>query len=439
MSRAPLRIALISEHASPLATIGSVDAGGQNVYVGSVARCLARSGHHVDVLTRRDDPLSPPVVDMYAGVRVLHVPAGPPEFNAKEQLLQHMPAFASAAQRLFRHSGPYDVIHANFFMSGLVGLRLKWLFNTPLVMTFHALGLVRREHQREADAFPPARIDIERRIVRHADRIVAECPQDRSDLMRLYRARAPRVATVPCGVDLGEFSPGSKAEARRRLGLAADDFIILQLGRLVPRKGIDNVIRAVARLGPGLRAKLLVVGGESAVPDERATPEIGRLRGLALECGAAERVQFVGRRERAALRDFYVAADVFVTTPWYEPFGITPLEAMACGTVVVGSAVGGIQHTVVDGVTGYLVPPRDPEPLAGALAYLQANPAHAAALGRAGMRRVRSTYTWERVSEELVDVYTSVLHRPQSLRVGSTIRLAEPSGPSAEHRLGASA
>lgn len=439
MSRAPLRIALISEHASPLATIGSVDAGGQNVYVASVARCLARAGHHVDVLTRRDDPLLPAVVGLHSGVRVLHVPAGPAQFVAKEQLLQHMPAFANAAQHLFRHGGPYDVIHANFFMSGLVGLRLKWLFSTPLVMTFHALGLVRREHQREADRFPPARIGIERRIVRHADRIVAECPQDRADLMRLYRARAPRIATVPCGVDLAEFSPGSRAEARRRLGLAGDEFIILQLGRLVPRKGIDNVIRAIARLDPGLRARLLVVGGESAAPDEASTPEIARLRSVAAECGAAECVQFTGRRERAALRDFYVAADVFVTTPWYEPFGITPLEAMACGTVVVGSAVGGIQHTVVDGVTGYLVPPRDPESLAEVLAYLQANPAHAAALGRAGMRRVRSSYTWERVAEELAEVYASLRHRPQEVSMSSRIRLVEPASASVEHRLGASA
>ena len=350
-----------------------------------------------------------------------------------------MPAFASAAQRLFRHNGPYDVIHANFFMSGLVGLRLKWLFGTPLVMTFHALGLVRREHQREADAFPAARIDIERRIVRHADRIVAECPQDRMDLMRLYRARPRRIATVPCGVDLTDFSPGSKADARRRLGLSQDEFIVLQLGLLVPRKGIDNVIRAMGRLDPSLPARLLVVGGESAEPDERATPEIARLRGVASECGVADRVEFTGRRERSALRDFYIAADVFVTTPWYEPFGITPLEAMACGTPVVGSAVGGIQHTVVAGVTGYLVPPRDPEPLAEALAYLQANPAHAAALGRAGARRVRATFPWERVTEELADLYASVVQRPQLTRARSALRLVEGTGASAEHRLGASA
>jgi glycosyltransferase involved in cell wall biosynthesis len=421
MSQQGLRIALISEHASPLATIGSVDAGGQNIYVANVARCLARAGHQVDVMTRRDSPDLPASVDVRPGMRVLHIPAGPATFVPKEQLLPHMPAFTEAASELVRNSVGYDVVHANFFMSGMVGLRLRERFGIPMVMTFHALGLVRREHQREADAFPAARIDIERRIVRHADRVIAECPQDEDDLMRLYRAKPWRVSTVPCGVDLEEFSPGSKAAARRELGVADDEFVVLQLGRMVPRKGIDNVVRAVARLPRERRVRLLVVGGEAAVPDEQRTPEIGRLRTLARECGIADRVTFTGHRQRAQLRACYRAADVFVTTPWYEPFGITPLEAMACATPVVGSAVGGIRHTVVDGVTGYLVPPRDPEALAERLAFLQANPVLAQALGRAGVRRVRSLFTWERVADELARVYESV-------RQGATVE-----SPGARH------
>jgi glycosyltransferase involved in cell wall biosynthesis len=406
-----LRIALISEHASPLATIGSVDAGGQNIYVAHVARALAKAGHQVDVLTRRDEPSQPACVDVRPGMRVLHIPAGPARFVPKEQLLPFMPAFTDAARQLVENSIGYDVIHANFFMSGMVGLRLKERFGIPLVTTFHALGLVRREHQREADVFPEARIDIERRIVRHADRIIAECPQDEEDLMRLYRAKSWRISTVPCGVDLTEFAPGSKAEARRELGLADDEFVILQLGRMVPRKGIDNVVRAVAKMPRHMRVRLLVVGGESPEPDETRTPEIGRLRQLARERGIADRVTFTGQRQRESLRSCYAAADVFVTTPWYEPFGITPLEAMACGTPVVGSHVGGIRHTVVDGVTGYLVPPRDPEALAERLIYLQENPALGQALGRAGVRRVRSLFTWERVADDLARVYDSVRRR----------------------------
>ncbi|HEX6704578.1 MAG TPA: glycosyltransferase family 1 protein [Albitalea sp.] len=423
-----MRIALISEHASPLATIGSVDAGGQNIYVAHVARGLASEGHHVDVLTRRDDASVPAVVDMRPGVRVIHIDAGPARFVPKEQLLPHMESFVRSAGQLFEHSVPYDVIHANFFMSGLVGLRLKEMFGVPLVMTFHALGLVRREHQGSADAFPPARIAIESDIVRAADRVIAECPQDKADLVRLYRAHARRVAMVPCGVDLEVFTPSSRAQARREMGLRSDEFVLLQLGRLVPRKGIDNVIRALALLDREIPARLLVVGGDSPVPDEVATPEIARLRAVAREVGVSDRVSFVGHRQREDLRSCYAAADVFVTTPWYEPFGITPLEAMACGRAVVGSAVGGIQYSVVDGVTGLLVPPHDPAALAQRLAHLHANPALAAAMGRAGIRRVRSLFTWERVARELADVYETVRAPARAARGQRRLSLVQQAG-----------
>ena len=407
----PLRIALISEHASPLAAIGSVDAGGQNVYVRHVAVCLARAGHQVDVLTRRDDPALLAAVDMRPGVRVVHVPAGPARFVPKEQLLQHMPAFTDAARELFQNSVDYDLIHANFFMSGLVGLRLKELFGVPMAMTFHALGLVRREHQGADDGFPPLRVDIERCIVRNADRLIAECPQDAMDLRRLYRARPEAISTVPCGVDLAEFPPTGKAAARRTLGLADDEFVILQLGRMVPRKGVDNVIRALALLPRETRARLLVVGGESPDPDPRLTPEIGRLQALADACGVGDRVTFTGQRPRQDLPGCYAAADVFVTTPWYEPFGITPLEAMACGIPVIGSAVGGIKHSVVDGVTGFLVPPRHPAALAERLRQLHANPWLRQAMGRSGVRRVRANFTWDRVAADLADIYESICAR----------------------------
>ena len=423
MISTPLRIALISEHASPLACVGGVDAGGQNIYVAHVARCLALAGHEVDVLTRRDDPSLPGVVDMRPGVRVLHIDAGPARFVPKEALLAHMPAFVRSTQQLLRHSVRYDVVHANFFMSGLVGLRLKELFGLPLVMTFHALGLVRREHQREADAFPPARIDIERRIVQRADQIVAECPQDESDLLRLYGAAPERISTVPCGVDLDEFGPGDRLALRRELGLDPDEFLVLQLGRLVPRKGIDNVIRALGMLDPALRARVLVVGGESHDPDPLRTPEIGRLRALAEACGVAERVTFTGQRRRDELPACYRAADVFVTTPWYEPFGITPLEAMACGTPVIGSAVGGIKHSVVDGITGFLVPPRNPAALAERLRQLQAHPWLGQSMGRSGMRRVRAQFTWERVAADLADVYASICPAREPVRVAQPARL----------------
>ena len=408
----PLRIALISEHASPLAALGGTDAGGQNVYVAQIARALACAGHEVDVLTRRDSTQQATALDVRPGLRVLHIAAGPAHAIPKEELLPHMQEFGHAALQLFRHSVRYDVAHANFFMSALVGLRLKAVLGVPLVVTFHALGLLRREHLGDDDAFPPQRVAIERRVVREADRIVAECPQDRDDLIRVYGAQAERLAMVPCGVDPLAFAPGSKAHARRLLGLRDDEFVVLQLGRMVPRKGIDNAIRALALMDRSRPVRLLVVGGNSADASERITPEIARLRAVARDCGVGACVTFMGQRPHGALRDYYLAADVFVSTPWYEPFGITPLESMACGTPVIGSAVGGIRYSVVDGVTGYLVPPRDPRALAQRLELLRDNPALAAALGRAGVHRVRSRFTWDRVATELVDVYRAAsLHR----------------------------
>ena len=437
MIEAPLRVALISEHASPLAQQGGVDAGGQNVYVAHVAVALARRGHHVDVLTRRDQRALPTAVDMRPGVRVLHIDAGPPEFVPKEQLLPYMRAFGSEALRLMRRSLRYDVVHANFFMSGVVGLRLQRQLNLPLVQTFHALGAVRRLHQKDADKFPAERIDLERRIACEADCVIAECPQDAADLVAHCGAPADRIAQVPCGVDLEEFGPGDKLQARRRLHLREDEFIVLQLGRLVPRKGVDNVIRAVAHLHrmPERRPwRLLVVGGESTQPDEARTPEIGRLRGIAREAGIEDRVTFVGRRDRDQLRDYYLAADVFVTTPWYEPFGITPLEAMACATPVIGAAVGGIQHTVVDGLTGYLVPPEDPELLALRLDDLRRHPEIARLMGRAGLQRVQREFTWDGVAFQLAGVYAQVAAR-RAMQGTSSIRLlastAGQAGPGA--------
>ena len=407
----PLRIALISEHASPLATIGGVDAGGQNIYVAHVARGLAKLGHQVDVLTRRDSPALPPTVDLTAGARVIHIDAGPAGFVPKERLLPHMNEFARTAEKLLRASRPYDICHAHFFMSGWVARQLRQALGLPFLMTFHALGLVRLQHQRDADHFPPARLLIERELVHTADGVIAECPQDRTDLEQLYNADPDRVTVVPCGVDTAEFAPMNRAEARAAFGLEANEFIVLQLGRLVPRKGIDNVIRALARLPTSVPARLVVVGGDSDVPDEARTPEIARLRGIAEECGVADRVVFTGHRKRSELRRYYAAADVFVTTPWYEPFGITPLEAMACGTPVIGSAVGGIKYTVTDGVTGFHVPPHDPEALAAKLYRLHANPDLGRAMGRAGIARSRTLFTWERVARDLAEVYASVARR----------------------------
>ena len=410
------RIALISEHASPLAALGGADAGGQNVYVGEVAKGLALRGYEVDVFTRRDGPLLPERADWVNGVTIVHVPAGPPEPIPKEDLLPWMDAFRSHVERMAARRR-YELVHANFFMSGMVAEALKRRLGIPFVITFHALGRVRRQHQGERDRFPDRRFQIEDRLVRAADAIVAECPQDEEDLIRLYNADPARIAVIPCGFDPGRFFPISKPLARAALGLRPRERIVLQLGRMVPRKGVDTTIRGFARLvrDHGIAARLLVVGGDAEEPDPERTPELGRLMGIACEEGVADRVLFCGRRSRDELPKYYSAADVFVSTPWYEPFGITPVEAMASGTPVIGSNVGGIKFTVRDGETGYLVPPNDPGAVGDRLAHLYRYPKLRALLGRQAVRRARDLFTWDRVVGELEALYADVLARSSGL------------------------
>jgi hypothetical protein len=407
------KIALISEHASPLAEPGSIDSGGQNVYVAQVACQLARLGLQVDVFTRRDDAAQQEVVRWKPGVRVIHVPAGPAHYIPKEAMLGCMDEFGDFMVGFARaERKPYDLAHANFFMSGMAARQMKNALGTPYVITFHALGLVRRMHQGSADGFPAERMDIEAALMQDAARIIAECPQDRQDMERLYGAPVRRIDIVPCGYDPAELWP-VRGIARGRLGIGRDEFVALQLGRMVARKGVDNVIASVARLRErfGIRARLLIVGSDAAGNTVTESPELRRLTALCRELDIAQQVVFAGRQPRERLRYYYSAADAFITTPWYEPFGITPVEAMACGAPVIGAEVGGIKDTVVDGVTGYLVPPNDPDAVAQRLALLHNAPEHAQRMGRNGMLRANRHYTWQSVATRVAAVYESALEQ----------------------------
>jgi glycosyltransferase involved in cell wall biosynthesis len=405
-----MRIAMISEHASPLAQPGSVDSGGQNVYVTQTARHLAQLGYRVDVFTRRDRPDLAEIVPMGKGVRVIHVPAGPAGYVTKEAMFELMPAFAAwMAEFIRRQDEPYRLVHANFWMSGWVAVHLKRLLGLPFVITFHALGRVRRQHQGADDRFPDVRFAVEDLVAAEADRIIAECPQDQADLTGLYHADPGKISLAPCGFDPGEFGPVEQDAARRRLHLPTGEPVVLQLGRMVPRKGVDNVILGVAELikAYGIPARLVIVGSDQPYAGESS--ELNRLARIADDAGIRQWVSFMGQQERDRLKDYYNAADVFVTTPWYEPFGITPVEAMACGTPVIGANVGGIKYTVLDGVTGYLVPPKDPVALAARLADLLSDPDRRARFSRQALRRANELFTWQQVALMLSMAYQDVL------------------------------
>jgi phosphoheptose isomerase/glycosyltransferase involved in cell wall biosynthesis len=369
----------------------------------------------------------PEVAPWVNGVRIVHVPAGPPTHLPKEALLEHMDAFTSwFLEHARRQRRPYDLVHANFFMSALVAAEAKRVLGIPFVVTFHALGKVRRLHQGPNDGFPDERFAIEERCIAEADHVIAECPQDEEDLIRHYGADPARMTIVPAGVDTGEFWPMSPQLARASLGFEPDERIVLHVGRIVPRKGIDTVVRGFAALVHDQRipGRLVIVGGDSNDPDPRATPELGRLWTIAGDLGVEHLVTFDGRAPVDRLKHYYSAADVFVTTPWYEPFGITPLEAMACGTPVIGANVGGIKFTVRDGETGYLVPPEHPTAIAERIAYLYRHPQLREVLGRNGVRRVHDMFTWQHVTHALAALYEEILSapgRPAEAHVRATV------------------
>lgn len=406
-------IAIISEHASPISSLGGKDAGGQNVYVAQLASHLSRLGHSVEVFTRRDDPNIPIVQNVAEGFRLINVPAGPASPVAKEKLLPYMKEFTQFTLQYFRgRSKRFDIIHSNFWMSGLVAADIKKAMKIPFMITFHALGRVRRLHQGKTDGFPDERFQIEERIVKEADGIIAECPQDYHDLLTHYQASSSAIHIVPCGFDSQEMYPVSQIAARKILGLSPDEKIALHLGRMVPRKGADNVIKGFAQYMKHAKkpSRLLIVGGETEIPDPILTPEIGRLMRVAEEEGVANIVTFTGSRGRSALKTYYSAADVFVTTPWYEPFGITPIEAMACGTPVIGSSVGGIKFTVKHGETGLLVPPNDPSELEQALLKIMSNEELRIRFGKNSIHRANQLFTWELMARQIEAILHSHLY-----------------------------
>lgn len=403
-------VAFISEHASPLAELGGVDSGGQNVYVSELAKHLRRLGYRVDIFTRWDNPGLPKVIDWIPNIRIIHIEAGPVAVIEKEYLYHYMPAFSDGMVDFIRRERvEYDLIHANFWMSAMVASDISKIFQIPFVVTFHALGAIRKVYQGIHDKFPIERIDVEKQIVRDADHIIAECPQDREDLIRYYDAVSEKISIIPCGFNQEEFYPLDRSLSRMVLKLDPDEFIVLQLGRIVPRKGIDNVIRAVSKLTTtATPARLIVVGGEHDHPDHLADPEIIRLRQIATECGLGDRVSFTGRKQRDVLKYYYAAADIFVTTPWYEPFGITPLESMACGTPVIGSNVGGIKYSIEDGKCGFLVPPNDPDTLACRLRKLLTDDGLRKSMRVHGLKRVNTGFTWTKVAEKMAALYERV-------------------------------
>lgn len=393
-----LRVALVSEHASPLAALGGADSGGQNVHVAQLAGALADRGHRVTVYTRRDSPELPGWVSLRQGVGVRHVDAGPPRPLPKDELLPFMGEFGAFMEREWVRDPP-DLAHSHFWMSGVAALQAARQLDVPLAHTYHALGTVKRRHQQEADTSPPERVDHETAVGEGCDRIIATCREEVLELAAMGLP-AERASVVPCGVDPRQFCPQGPRFPRPPNGA-----LLVQVGRLVPRKGAAVSIAALALLPD---AELVVAGGPPAA-ELADDPEARKLRALAGELGVADRVRFTGGLPSQQIPPLLRAADVVLCPADYEPFGIVPLEAMSCGTPVVASSVGGQRDTVAAPGTGLLVPPRDPAALAEAVAELLSPPQRRLDCGAAGRRRVLTRYGWDRVAAQTESVYQEVL------------------------------
>jgi glycosyltransferase involved in cell wall biosynthesis len=386
------RVAIVSEHASPIAALGSSDAGGQNVYVAAVANALAGRGIEVVVYTRRDDPHAPEQAVIGSCATVQYVHAGPPVHVARDALLPFMAEFGCQLARAWTRWRP-DVVHAHYWMSGLASLGAAAQVGIPVVQTFHALGATKRRYQGIADTSPPERRWCEPALASSVAAVVATT-EDELDELRAEGAQPRLTAVVPCGVDTVRFAPVKpRPEPAGR---------VVSVGRLVERKGVDDLIRALPKL-PGVR--LIIVGGSTRSGD----PDVRRLRTVADCFEVSDRVDLMGPLHHEDVPQLLQSADVVACVPWYEPFGMVALEAMACGIPVVVSAVGGLRRLVVDHETGLHVPPRDPDRIAFSIRKLLDDDDLRVRLGTNGARRAASFYTWSRVTDLLLQIYVRVV------------------------------
>lgn len=395
------RIAIISVHGCPTAQLGSKDTGGMNVYIRQVARELSNRGIYVDIFTRYHDPSDPQIEQVAERARVIHISAG--SFSAdKTAIPYHLPEFVCRLLEYTRqHSLSYDLIHSHYWLSGRVGTILARHWSIPHVTSFHTLSEIKRQ-ARVGEREPAERTTGETKVIQSADSIVVFSQHERDAMIRLYNAPDEKIEVIPCGVDVELFSPSDQKIARQKLGLQ-DGNVVLYVGRLEPLKGVDILLKAVAQLEQGEPVKTIIVGG-----DLEEDSEMGRLKSLSHELGISDHVSFLGRMNQQELPTYYNAADICVVPSYYESFGLVALESMACGTPVIASRVGGLPTIVKDGLNGYLIPWRCPEPFADGLDVLLGSPTIRNAMGEAS-RKTAMSMRWPLVVDNLIDSYHALL------------------------------
>jgi D-inositol-3-phosphate glycosyltransferase len=412
-----MRIAMLSVHTCPLATLGGKDTGGMNVYVRELARELGRRGIAVDVYTRSQDPHIPRVRWFGENARVIHVPAGPEEHLDKNTLWRYLPEFADYVRRMAAQENlHYDVLHSHYWLSALVARDLRdggW--GTPIVHMFHTLAAVKDVvGQNQGYREDRRRLEAEREIVHFVDAIVAATPVDREQMISYYQAPSERIHIIPPGVNLDLFRPMPSQGARTRVGSPCDpceeSHMLLYVGRMDPLKGVDNLLRALPYVVCDLPADwssricLALIGGDAESSDESLRQEMARLEQLKAELGVAEFATFLGRRDQDELPYYYSAADISIIPSHYESFGMVALESLACGTPVVASRVGGLTYIVEDGTNGFLVPQGDPVALANRISQLLDDCQLRRQMGLYGMELARD-FAWPNIADRIVALY----------------------------------
>ena len=405
-----LRIAMLSYHTCPLATLGGKDTGGMNVYVRELTRQLGKMDIHVDVFTRSQDDHVPHVFhELGYGNRVVHIPAGPEHPMPKQELANYIPQFVDGI-RAFACDKKihYDIIHSHYWMSGIAAASLSdgWA-GSPIVHMFHTLGemknrIARTDEEREG----AYRIEGEKQVLRRVDRVIVATIAELTQLRFLYKADAKKLVVIPPGVDVSHFYPIPADEARSYIGLKPEDRMILFVGRIEPLKGVDTLLEAMSclQMKESRPVHLAIIGGDPAASPEMMNAEMARLKNLCEVLGLDQSVVFLGVRDQDKLPYYYSAAEVVVMPSHYESFGMVALEAMACGAPVIASEVGGLAYLVRDGETGFTIPAEEPETLCEKLSWLL-NDAELHAKMSAQAAAYAQDYAWEKIAKQIVDVY----------------------------------
>jgi len=415
-----LRIAMISYHTCPLATLGGKDTGGMNVYVRDLTRQLGQMGIHVDVFTRSQDDHVPHVLhELGYGNRVVHVPAGPEIPVAKQELADYIPEFVEGVKQFAAEKDiRYHIIHSHYWMSGIAAESLSEAWGgTPILHMFHTLGEMKNRVARsEAEREGQYRINGEKQVLRRADRVVVATLAELTQLRFLYKANDRKLVVIPPGVDVCHFYPIPADEAKMYVGLKPEDRMVLFVGRIEPLKGVDTLIQAMSCLQwkEERPVHLAIIGGDPAASPEEMSAEMARLQKLCDDLAVGQTVVFLGKRDQDKLPYYYSAAELVVMPSHYESFGMVALEAMACGTPVIASEVGGLAYLVRDGETGFTIPDQEPETLCEKISWLLNDHHLHETMSRRAVEYAQD-YAWEKIAKQIVDVYKSLLEEKEKV------------------------